>query len=126
VGDRSRGRFATPADSPRHDYSPYSHVHVRRECLGFVRRSKYHFLPPRAQPQHFDSQLCHIAVTQRRDFRCGAVQGRGAGTEATASGVLADTLELCDTMPRGGVVLPSGRCEDTCLTKALFPFSLSA
>jgi hypothetical protein len=24
------------------------------------------------------------------------------------------------------VVLPSGRCEDTCLTKALFPFSLSA
>jgi hypothetical protein len=28
VGDRSRGRFATPADQPRHDCSPYSHMHT--------------------------------------------------------------------------------------------------
>jgi hypothetical protein len=40
VGDRSRGRFATPADSPLHDGTPYSHVHVRRESLGFVPRSR--------------------------------------------------------------------------------------
>jgi hypothetical protein len=36
LGDRSRGRFATHADFPPHDCSPYSHVHVRRESLGFV------------------------------------------------------------------------------------------
>jgi hypothetical protein len=38
-GDRSRGRFATPTDSPLHDGSTYSHVHARRERLGFVHRS---------------------------------------------------------------------------------------
>jgi hypothetical protein len=48
-GGRSRGRFATPADSPRHDCSPYSHVHARRERLGFVHRSR-HFLSRRAKP----------------------------------------------------------------------------
>jgi argininosuccinate lyase len=31
VGDRSRGRFATPTDFPLQDCSPYSHVHVRPE-----------------------------------------------------------------------------------------------
>jgi hypothetical protein len=40
VGVRSRGRFATPADSSLHECSPYSHVHVRRESLGFVPRSR--------------------------------------------------------------------------------------
>jgi hypothetical protein len=30
VGDRSSGRFATPADFPLHDCSPYSHADVRR------------------------------------------------------------------------------------------------
>jgi hypothetical protein len=40
VGGRSRGRFATPADFPQHDCSPCSHVHVRRERLGFIRRSR--------------------------------------------------------------------------------------
>jgi hypothetical protein len=35
VGDRSRARFATPADSPRHDGTPYRGLHVRRESLGF-------------------------------------------------------------------------------------------
>jgi hypothetical protein len=37
---RSRGRFATYADFPLHDGSPYSHAHVRREGLGFVHRSR--------------------------------------------------------------------------------------
>jgi hypothetical protein len=37
---RSRGRYATPADIPLHDGSPYSHVHVRRVSLGFVHRSR--------------------------------------------------------------------------------------
>jgi hypothetical protein len=32
----SRGHFATPADPPRHDGSPYRGLHVRRERLGFL------------------------------------------------------------------------------------------
>jgi energy-coupling factor transporter ATP-binding protein EcfA2 len=47
--DRSRGRFATPADFPRHDCSPYSHVHVRRESVGCVHRSGGHSLSPPCQ-----------------------------------------------------------------------------
>jgi hypothetical protein len=37
---RSRGRFATPADSPHQDCSAYRGLHVRRESLGFVHRSR--------------------------------------------------------------------------------------
>jgi hypothetical protein len=40
VGDRSRGRFATPADFPRHDCSPNRGLHVRRERLAFVHRPR--------------------------------------------------------------------------------------
>jgi hypothetical protein len=40
VGDRSRGRFVTPAEPPLLNCSPYSHAHVRRERLGFVHRSR--------------------------------------------------------------------------------------
>jgi hypothetical protein len=40
VGDRSRGRFATPAGFPRQDCSRYRGLHVRRERLGFVARSR--------------------------------------------------------------------------------------
>jgi hypothetical protein len=36
----SRGRFATPADYPRHDGTSYRGLHVHRECLGFVHRSR--------------------------------------------------------------------------------------
>ena len=36
----SRGRFATPADFPRQDCSPYRGLHVRRESLGCVHRSR--------------------------------------------------------------------------------------
>jgi hypothetical protein len=36
----SRGRFAKLADFPRHDCSPYSHLQVLRESLGFVHRSR--------------------------------------------------------------------------------------
>jgi hypothetical protein len=37
-----RGRFATPADFPQHGCSPYSHVHVRRERLGFFHLGFFH------------------------------------------------------------------------------------
>ena len=40
-GGRSLTRpFRDSADFPLDEFSPYSHVHVRRECLGFVHRSK--------------------------------------------------------------------------------------
>jgi hypothetical protein len=59
----SRGRFATPADFPRHECSPYSHVHVRRERLGFVHRSGADFpVAPCQTPMH-DSQLVHRCTT---------------------------------------------------------------
>ena len=45
-GGRSRGRYATPADFPRHDCSPYSHVHVRCDSLGVVHRSSAFSVAP--------------------------------------------------------------------------------
>jgi hypothetical protein len=48
--DRSRGRFATPADFPLEDCSAYSHVHARRESLGFVPRSRSIFCRPAPNP----------------------------------------------------------------------------
>jgi hypothetical protein len=54
VGDRSRGRFATPADFPLHDSSPYRGLHVRRERLGFL-MVQGPYPSPRAKPHSFDS-----------------------------------------------------------------------
>jgi hypothetical protein len=48
--DHSRGRFATYAAFPRHDCSPYSHVHARRDELGFVPRSRASFCRPVPNP----------------------------------------------------------------------------
>jgi hypothetical protein len=45
----SRGRFAKPTDFAGHYCSPYSHVHVRRESLGFVHRSRAISRRPRAK-----------------------------------------------------------------------------
>jgi hypothetical protein len=59
VGDRSRGRFATPADFPQHDGTPYRGLHVRRERLGFVPRSRAIFCRSAPNPNSYDSQLCH-------------------------------------------------------------------
>ena len=55
----SRGRFATPADSPLHDCSAYSHVHVQRERFG-VHRSRAVF--GRAVPKIVTIRNCFIAV----------------------------------------------------------------
>jgi hypothetical protein len=45
-GDELWGRFATPADFPRHGCCPDSRAHVRRETLGFVHRSWAIFCRP--------------------------------------------------------------------------------
>jgi hypothetical protein len=65
VGDRSRGRFATPADFPRHFCSPYSGLHVHRESLGFVRRSRIIFCRPAPNPR----VTIRLFIAVRRDGR---------------------------------------------------------
>jgi hypothetical protein len=47
---RSQGGFATPADFPHHDCSVYRGLHVRREGLGFVHRSRAIFCCPAPNP----------------------------------------------------------------------------
>jgi hypothetical protein len=49
VADQLTVRFTSPAHSPLQDCSSYSHVHIRRERLGFVHRSRIVFLPPQTQ-----------------------------------------------------------------------------
>jgi hypothetical protein len=71
----SRGRFATPADSPRHDCSPYSHVHVRRESLGFLHRSGTSFCRPVPNPK------CHRFAAFSPLYGSGLVPS-GGGTPA--------------------------------------------
>ena len=53
----SRGRFATPADFPRPDCSAYRELHVCRESLVFVYRSRTSFCRPAPNPNVNDSQL---------------------------------------------------------------------
>ena len=51
VGDRSRGRFATPADFHQHDSSSY-----RATGFGICPSFKEHSLSRRAKPKRYDSQ----------------------------------------------------------------------
>jgi hypothetical protein len=61
-------RFATPADFPRRDYRPYSHVHVRREGFGFFPRSRAILCRPVPNPNRHDSQLLHRCIPERRTW----------------------------------------------------------
>jgi hypothetical protein len=63
VGDRSRGRYATPADFLLHDSTPYRELRVRRWDLGVVHRSRT-FLCRRAEPKSHDSQRLHRCTTR--------------------------------------------------------------
>jgi hypothetical protein len=60
VGDRSRGRYATPADFAIHDGTPYRGLRVRRWGLGFVHRSRTILCRAVPNPNwRYDSQLLH-------------------------------------------------------------------
>jgi hypothetical protein len=59
----SRGRFATPADSPLHDCSPYRELHVRRWSLGFVHRSRTILCRAVPNPVPNDCPLLHRGTT---------------------------------------------------------------
>jgi hypothetical protein len=84
VGDRSRGRFATPADSPLHDQSPYQGLHVRRGSLGFAPCSRTIFCPP-VPNLSVTIRNCCIAVRPRRPrSRREAVELVGLGLVSPA------------------------------------------
>jgi hypothetical protein len=95
VGDRSRGRFATPADFPLQDCSPDRELHARRGRLGFVNRSRASFCFCRAVPKLcvrfatiFDRCTGGVRCVQHGAAHGGrraaavAVEGRGWGEGA--------------------------------------------
>jgi hypothetical protein len=71
VGDRSRGRYATPADFPRHDGTAYRGLRVSRWGLGLVHRSRAVF--------------CH-AVIRHFCIRCRWPRGRCCASCTCATG----------------------------------------
>jgi hypothetical protein len=92
VGDRSRSRFATPAESPLRGCSPYSHLHIRRDRLGFVHRSRAIFYHPVPNPSVTIASFLHrcTAVGRRGDTpgtsprlnsRCGLASCEAAGRQ---------------------------------------------
>jgi hypothetical protein len=117
----SRGHHATPADSPLQDCSPYSHVHVRRERLGCVLRSRTIFCRAVPNPNRCDSQLLHRCITVRysstlyrhrhagggrqpvealrADRRCGSGGGCGTGVDGGDSSPRTGDLSRCDESP---------------------------
>ena len=104
MGDRPRGRFATPADSPRQDCSPYSQVHVRRESLGFVHRSRSLFCRPRAKPWQtlrFAPVLRCLqnTTTQRTPQGCGRARSTGTLSGETASAPHPRRVLACPVTP---------------------------
>jgi hypothetical protein len=82
---RSRGRYATPADFPRHDGTSYRGLRVRRWGLGFVHRSRT--ILCRAVPNlRVDSQLLHRCIARLGGSRwLGWLCLAGALTHARAT-----------------------------------------
>jgi hypothetical protein len=76
-------RFTTPADLPPHEFSPYSHVHVRRESLGIVHRSRAIIFCRPVPNLVFRFATFHRCVGVQRICHCWVVGGCGA----TESGV---------------------------------------
>ena len=80
-GDRSRGRFAMPADFPHQDCSPYRGLHVRCERLGFDPLSRTNLCRPVPNPNRPIRNFCIAGVlsggpTQRPNAqRSGHVRG---------------------------------------------------
>jgi hypothetical protein len=61
VGNRSRGRYATPAGFPRHDGTPYWGLRIRQWGLGVVHRSRAIFCRAVPNPNDTIRNFC-IAV----------------------------------------------------------------
>jgi hypothetical protein len=70
-----------PLLSPRQGCSPCSHVHARRERLGFVRRPRIaHFLPPRAKPPTSRLATLLPRCTQQGCWEACCGTGRGSAS----------------------------------------------
>jgi hypothetical protein len=60
VGDRSRGRFATPTDSPHQECTPHSHIYAyATKVRDLSPRSRAVFCRPVAKTLRYGSQLVH-------------------------------------------------------------------
>jgi hypothetical protein len=68
VGDRPRGRFATPADFPRHDGSPYrtvyhANTHAAKVWDLSVVQGPFPVAPCQTLPLRYDWQLYSVRLT---------------------------------------------------------------
>jgi hypothetical protein len=77
VGDRSWGRYATPADFPLQDGTPYRELHVRRWGLGFVHHSRTSFCRAVPNPNVNVRNFCIACVT------CSSTSATAAAEAAT-------------------------------------------
>jgi hypothetical protein len=83
VGERLRGRFATPADFPPQDCSPYRGLYVRPFSLGVVPRSRTVLCRPVPNPNGPDSQR-RLYSTLTHFSHCGRGGGAAAAQLAAA------------------------------------------
>ena len=91
MGNRSRGRFATPACFPLHDGTSYRELRARRCDLGFVHRSRANFCRAASNPNRYDSHLVAASVCAAGDERVQGVPRvalHGAGAVAGRHGEL--------------------------------------
>ena len=87
MGDRSRGRFATPADSPLHDGTPCRGLHARRWGLGFVHRSRAILCRPVPNPKVTIRTCCIAGEAQ-------AYGGRGDRAAAASWPVIQGPVDV--------------------------------
>jgi hypothetical protein len=109
VGDRSRVRFLTPADSPLHDCSPCSHVHARRESFG-IRPSFAPHANPNVAIRDFCVAVSRRSVSHRPPACCGRTRDGGApaGREYTVTNQCGRSPPLsASTKPRLSAGTPS-------------------
>jgi hypothetical protein len=108
AGDRSRGRFATPADLPLQGCSSYRELHVRRESLGGIRPSfKAIFCYVAPCP---NSQLFPLEVMTAWDSPAAPRWGRRWGGTHRAMPADTRTRRSRCTSARRGSLLGKNRC----------------
>jgi hypothetical protein len=101
VGERSRGRYATQTDSPRHDGTPHRGLRVRRWGLGSVHRASSimgHFLSRRAKPSvtirdfRVAVYLAGLGVVAQQRVAAGAGHAQRASALLPATALLSLAL----------------------------------
>jgi hypothetical protein len=116
--DRSRGRFATPADFPLHDCSPYRGLHVRRTSLGFVPRSRTVFYRPVSNPNVTIRNFCfavrHSTLSRPLASETAQVIERTPGVyDARVAVMRAGAYQIKLSAQAGGLPEGGGPGDDT-------------